>query len=417
MKISVLSRSKIHTVILLWLALLLSVPLSGNLAMAESPTTLRVALYPYVPDRRELFYELEAAFESEHPGVNLELVESSDLTSDYYSGGIQKVYADVYEIDTILLSDMIQIGKIAPLAPPNLDFTTEAIEAVTRHNQTYGVPHWLCGNFLFYRKGDTEIENAASWTALNKVFSRRGTPLFVDFKGSSTLGEWYLTMLTGLYGLNVAQHTVMQSSVLDKSVVSQLTAILKGCPSGFCRNDDLHNRVGFYARAFMTGSSSAYVGYSETIHFGLQNNLHNCLPTSGCLKESDVAIRKLPAIQSAGQAEGLGWVDALTIDAQLSGRKKALAIEFIEFAVSERAYRMVLEPEWGKAPRYLIPAYKISNIKSAPLYDQFYIAHAGRKTGILLGLNNQLRELGEKLDCALPFDRADEKTIKECQGN
>ena len=57
---------------------------------AEVAVTLRVALYPYVPDRIGLFHKIESVFEQEHPGVNLELVEDADLLSDYYSGGLEK---------------------------------------------------------------------------------------------------------------------------------------------------------------------------------------------------------------------------------------------------------------------------------------------------------------------------------------
>ena len=72
---------------LLILIILGFIALSGVVG-AQSPETLRVALYPYVPDGRSLFFKLEAAFEASHPGVNLELVESKPLVDDYYDGGL-----------------------------------------------------------------------------------------------------------------------------------------------------------------------------------------------------------------------------------------------------------------------------------------------------------------------------------------
>jgi thiamine pyridinylase len=114
------------------------------------------------------FEKLESRFECDRPGVNVVLVSSANATDDYYSDdesahkGFQYVSADVYEIDTILLTEFIALGKIAPISLPYDDFAPEAIEAVSRGGKVYGVPHWRCGNFLFYRAGDVEIANARS---------------------------------------------------------------------------------------------------------------------------------------------------------------------------------------------------------------------------------------------------------------
>src|SRR5262245_12688082 len=62
--------------------------------------TLRVALYPAVPQRRALFAQLEHQFERMYPGVNVELVETYEeagqtksLADNYYSGGLAKIQA------------------------------------------------------------------------------------------------------------------------------------------------------------------------------------------------------------------------------------------------------------------------------------------------------------------------------------
>ncbi len=388
--------------------------LSTATSKENEATTLRVALYPYVPNRLALFYRVEEIFEARNPGVNLELVDDTTLIWEYYSGGLQATTADVYEVDTILLSDLVKSGKISAIKLPPGSYTDEAISAVTREGQVYGVPHWLCGNFLFYKKGDKEIENAATWKDLNEVLLNRNEAMFVDFKGKSTLGEWYLTALSGIYGLEKAQSLVLENDVLDENAVSNLQVMLKSCPAGFCRNDDLHDRTGYYARAFIAGKSSGYVGYSESIHFGIQYSINNCTSTSGCLPTDDIAVRRLPGYSDSLVNEGIGWVDALALDANLDDKKKKLATSFIEFMVSEEAYQAILEPEWGEAPKYLIPAKTDIEIENAPLYDSFYKAHSGRKTGTLVGLNNKLREIGKKLDCKLPISRADTKTLEKC---
>lgn len=389
---------------------------SSPLAVAQQnqeSITLNVALYPYVPLRRDLFFELEQAFENKYPGINVQLVEEKNLHFYYYSGGLVKVNADIYEIDTILLSDMISAGKIGPIDLPYDDFTEAALESVTRNGKVYAVPHWICGNFLFYRKGDLAIQNAKSWQELIGVFEKRQQTIFVDLKGKSTLGEWYLTLLASKIGLDRAQKEVIASTELDTDVIDLLGRVLENCPAGYCRNDMLHDRTGYYARAFVRGQAAAYVGYSETLHYGLQYVLENCDATSGCLTEREVAVRKLPSIDQNRYNEGLGWVDGLALDKGLAGRKRKMAKAFIDFLVSDEAYRLVLEPEWGEAPKYLLPARRVK-IGNAPIYPELFASHAGRRTGTVQGLNGQLRKIGKKLDCTLPFERTELEQQASC---
>ena len=214
--------------------------------------------------------------------------------------------------------------------------------------------------------------------------------------------------------MDTAQSLVLAQDGLDGTALSKLNLMLKSCPTGYCRSEDLHDRAGYYARAFVTGMSSGYVGYSESIHFGIQYSIDNCTQTSGCVSVDDIAVRRPPGFHGAAINEGIGWVDALTLDANLDSNKKQLATQFIEFMVSDAAYKAVLEPEWGEAPKYLIPAKTGVTIENAPLYTSFYRSHTGRKTGTSIGLNDKLREIGKKLDCALPISRTDTETLQRC---
>ena len=104
--------SKIRAAVLL-LCLLAGV-VAPQLAQATSDAiTLRIALYPYVPERYALFALLAQGFQRRNPGVTLDLVEV-DPARDYYAGGLVALDADVYEIDTILLDEVIR-RQVAPL--------------------------------------------------------------------------------------------------------------------------------------------------------------------------------------------------------------------------------------------------------------------------------------------------------------
>ena len=383
------------------------------------PITLRVALYPYVPDRMRIFQILEAEFECMHPGLNLELVEERNASDRYYDfdvdkrRGFQFVEADVYEIDTILLSDFIKSKKISPIDLPYGDFEEGAVKAVARNGKTYAVPHWLCGNFLFYRQGDEAIKNAKTWAELSKILQGRGQNLLVDLKGKLTLGEWYLTMLSELIGIDAAQAAITSGGPLDDRAIATIGTVLQNCPLGYCRSQVLHERTGIYARAFIRGQAAAYIGYSESIHLGLRENWDNCIPGSGCLKERDIAVRRLPAAIDSGTGVGLGWVDGLAIDAKLTGDKRDLALAFIRFVTDSATYKLLLAPEWPYRSRYLLSARPLGDIEDALLYPALHAAHVGRQTGTAENLNPALRKFVEKVDCKLPRDRDDGT---ECTG-
>ncbi|XIA62053.1 hypothetical protein ACFIOY_20415 [Bradyrhizobium sp. TZ2] len=104
------------------------------------------------------------------------MISTKNATDNYYSDdeakkqGFRFVEADIYEIDTILLADFVATGKITTIELPFQDFAPEAVDAVTREGKIYGVPRWLCGNFLFYRRGDDQIRTARTWTELRSIW-------------------------------------------------------------------------------------------------------------------------------------------------------------------------------------------------------------------------------------------------------
>lgn len=386
--------------------------------------TLRVALYPYVPDARELFFKLEAVFEATYPGVNLELVESySDpktgdvvpLSQTYYNGGLTQVEADIYEIDTVLLDEMVRKNKLAPIILPNRNFVPGSAAAVQLAGSTWGVPHWACGNFLFYEKGDSAIEQARTWEELAAVFGKTGG-LLLDLKGTSTLGEWYMTALAAAEGDTTVLLQKLRTPDLSQEAVNKLSLFLQRCPVGYCRSEALHDQAGSYAKLFVHRKARAYIGYSETLHSALQEIADDCMPTDGCRFPEQIAVRALPTGTSQGRQ--IGWVDALSLSSRLSERKKQLALSFIEFATSWEGYRLVLNPEWPSAPRYLLPAVSWIDSEAKlqpPLYPELARAFGSRAIMTADGLNDLLRKHGKSLECALPPERGDQTWQRKCQ--
>jgi thiamine pyridinylase len=381
--------------------------LSALTLLGGCASTLKVALYPYVPARHQLFLDLEAAFEQKHKGVDVIFVEPAIWQEKYYKADAkdiaQKLQADIYEIDTIRLSDFIENGVIAPLPAMSLEGVEPmALEAVTRNAKVYAVPHWLCGKVLIYRADAQYIEKAQTWDELIDGARSHREPIVFDLYGTTTIGEWYLSLLADKKGLPEAQAEVVSMSEPDLQVMATLERLLAVCPHPYCRNSDLHEIPGFYAKEFARKKAIAYIGYSETLHYAIEQLKTGCGPESQCLKEEEIRIKPLPRLTAAATGPALGWVDGLALSAKLDGRKKALALEFIKDAVSRGAYEKALQPEWPLIPRYLIPATHHIEYEGAPLYPHIYEAFKGRATGTRAGLNSRLRELAEKrVHCGL----------------
>ena len=85
--------------------------------------------------------------------------------------------------------------------------------------------------------------------------------------------------------------------------------------------------------------------------------------------------------------------------------------EFISFLTSWDGYRLVLDPEWPDAPRYLLPAVRFSSDELAalgPLYPAFFGAYQERIFLTGDGIDDELRAKGQLLDCALSSEPSDE---------
>lgn len=383
-------------------------------AACQQPALLRVALYPYVPDGRGLFQELEAAFEASHPGVNLELVETfrepisgelTPLSRSYYSGGLLSAEADVYEIDTVLLDDMVHAGKLTALGSVTDRFVEGALAASSVDGSIWAIPHWVCGNFLYYAADDHEIREAATWDALLEVLDHGAGGLLIDLS-ASTLGEWYITALAAGGAGRQEILRDLAAPALDEEVVSLLAETLDSCPAGSCRSDTYHDRVGYYARRFARGQARAYVGYSEMVHFALSEIANDCGLDDACLSAESIAVRALPRAQ--GGTAAVGWVDGLAVAADLPRERERLAREFISFLTSWDGYHLVLDAEWPDAPRYLMPAVRFSSDELAalaPLYPAFFGAYQDRLFLTGDGIDEVLRAKAQLLDCALPSGR------------
>ncbi len=391
---------------------------------------LKVALYPYVPEKAAMYWRVEQQFEDKHPGVDLRYV---DLGAYYYSGQLmeafQKSQADVIEVDTVFLRDLVD-GELVQKLPDNLlpanTFFEYAQKAGVVNGETYGAPHWICGNFIYFRKDDPEYDRFKAIDSLEDLERILGRPsgsssaLMLDLRGSSTLGEKYLDALLDTYVDPVETLKRVDPCKLDQSALASLNRLFSLSPGGLCDSDKHHEFGQYYARQFGHRKARAMIGYSERMHFVVDHYLHGVRedePAVGRIKWTwndaigryvahgfdDVDV--VPATMSDKGSTMLSWVDALCIRKGVTGQTKNDAVAFIQFFNAEKLTAEVLTPEYGHAPRYLLPARLAvyedkSLLQAAPLYARFRqvmhkgISLRGRK------LNDKLRKIGKAIETA-----------------
>jgi thiamine pyridinylase len=402
--------------ILVLAAVLFSVQLTTCTTLTQeehSPRrALKVILYPFVPAKDALFHAIEQEFETAHPLIDLQIV---DLESNYYetekAGAITNTEADVYELDSIFLVDLVKGERLQPLPdrlrPAHGQFVRVAEQASQYEGTWYGVPHWICTNFLFFQKGDA-LQDAGSFADLERMIGShhdRGKGLLIDIKGKSTIGELYLDALIDNFGSLEKAAPYLYKEHINQEAEATLGRAVSLCDTGYCRNDDYHKTPGFYARRFARHDGRALVGYSERLFYVLDERLKFC--RNGVEKEHEcvdsqwIDFIELPL--SASGSQPFAWVDTFAIAKVCSGQCLDDATAFIAFVTSKEQVKQSLLPAEYSAPRYLLPAhvalYTDDDLKKkSPLYRRMLssIQRALPVTGYQL--NTNLREIGKELD-------------------
>ena len=397
--------------------------LASGRGSADEPTTrrvLRVALYPFLPNRDSLFLRIQEEFEAAHPEIDLRYV---DLSSNYYNpakpNAITNTDADVWEVDSAFLLDLIEMKRIQPmpsdLRQPSGTYLPVAEAAGQMDGTVYGVPHWVCTNYLISLQGDplSRAKTLADLRAVLKGPRSKNSGLLFDLKGKSTLGEIYLDALMDRdRDLSVvSRHLTLET--FDSRIGAVLQEARTFCDSDLCRNDSYHDAEGFYARAFARKQGRALVGYSERLYYVHHEIMNSCKQTANdkaqanvdkendCIDPKKLVVTPLPLAESGSQP--FAWVDMLTISQKCTGQCQQDAVAFVRYVTSAEAVRSALIPGWLEAPRYLLPAlavlYSDKDIHAAaPLYRSLEPAVRNAIPVRGKSLVPNLRTIGDHLD-------------------
>lgn len=342
----------------LW-TLLASTLLCGSAAAQRSP--LRVALFPYLPDVGKdtlagMARRIEAEFEAANPGIDLQLRRMDPDDGAFYEPDSLAAWLtapagqgyDLVEVDAIMLGDLAGAGYLTPWATvDSSDWNNAALPALTHGGVLYGIPHWLCGDFILTRfpsvhaaRTVDELQQALSQASSNPI------KLSGAVGGSWTLPALYLHAWGDTYGTSGIPGAI--SPNLDAAVVAEMEEVLDFCELGTvntCLDKDVYtpdSSVAIYA----SGRSDAFIGFSERL---------SAIRLAG----GDVSQVRISAAPLGPRNTPVLYVDALTLRRGCDSACQAASAAFARYLLDPQTYGWMLMSRDAPAsapPRYLLPA-------------------------------------------------------------
>jgi hypothetical protein len=240
---------------------------------------LNVLLYASIPTDPKVGFTplvrwLTLSYQAAHTDVLLNLV--LDPTIDVYSFGNLKdaVFSakgfDVAEIDTVFLKWLKDEGLIGPARITGDDPWPVARQAVMIDGQPYGVPSWLCSDFLFSTGGDVQgIKTFSGLQAYMAKTSASRRALVGDLDGTWTIPAAYIQAFVQSHPSTTAANAV--AAPIDAAVIARLAKFGTWCAlsnADPCIDGTFHNaKDGAVEQDFVAESAANDLGFSERSFF------------------------------------------------------------------------------------------------------------------------------------------------------
>ena len=286
--------------------------------------TLTYAVYPYIPDAEYYQEIIERRWTEIEP--NIRLVRAK--WDCYYDGVPEGI--DVIMYDAVMRDALIEGGWIQPIDPGTVqdaeDIFPFALEDLTVNGKLYGLPVFLCGNFLIYDMDCTDLAEAVHLTdfrddsELLVINSERDSnrPQYIYEVLADTLGE-----ANPVAGEDEETDGLME--LIDRLAVDSHKS-----------DDDTQ-----VALAYDAGIGKGYIGFSESLRL-LSNRISQTGIKSISFSDQDDVTRL--------------YVDAAAINSKVKGARFEKCVELIN-VIAEADVLSALSVQNGAA-QYLLLARK-----------------------------------------------------------
>jgi thiamine pyridinylase len=345
----------------------------GN-GFAAMPTSLNVAIYPYVPRPDQFKSVITAEWKKIQPNVSLIFVTGWD-------GGYKKdpdQSYDVFVFDALYYDYFVSKNYLTPLTGQIAhldDFLNYALIGVTnsKTGAIYAIPQLGCGDFLFYRKDDAALAKASTISELVSAIGsctyycltpqiNANSGLLVDFSSVITDASDYIVSLsetTNKFPVPLPYN----SNQIDRTTANNIQNIV----SMASFSNALAGSYTDYQRAiwFNQGYGRAYVGFMESLSQIDSSKLNN------------IAFKPFPwSDNPSGAKKPLFYSDVIGVNTTTTTRGTTrLAIQLANLMASSNVITQCFDSSGASVPQYLLPVrptvYHVLGAKY-PLYKDMY---------------------------------------------
>jgi thiamine pyridinylase len=355
--------------------------------VTNNRTTLKVALFPYIPDSGGDNYAglqqfIKGDFERAFPQYNVELRQINP-SEDFYDLSTLITWLtdpvngyDVVEIDTVVLGDLVNTGLITPqwIAPSYLaDWNSAATTAIQFNQAYYAYPHLQCAFFLITYI--PEVSQAKTMDQL--VQSLGGTPsnihrivgnldsswdlpaLWLN-SAHDTYNDTYNTTARALHGYNIYTFDSLRKLARLCDTLAEPNRCLDGT------FDDPN----YMTDLFIQGQAAAMFGYSERLFRIIKNGFPGSINL--------VKVNPLPL--GTIRNEPVFFTDAFVFRQNMANDVRQAAETFVTYMGLPPIQAIFVgsgdNPSPNRVPRYLLPVSKLAYdqplLKLDPIYQQVF---------------------------------------------
>ena len=232
--------------------------LHGTVFGEERVDTLTYAVFPYLPDieyYQELIEERWAKLEPD-----IELVRANwDCYYDDKPEGI-----DVVMYDAVMRDTFVNAGWIEPIDPKAVqeseDIYAFALEGLTVQDKLYGIPVFLCGNFLIYDRDYRAFAAAERITDL----AQESEILVINIEDSWNRPQYIIEILADMHAeANPKLEGSAEANLsLDESAKEIMSLVDTLAIKDHKKDEDPQ-----VALAYDAGIGQGFIGFSENMRF------------------------------------------------------------------------------------------------------------------------------------------------------
>jgi hypothetical protein len=321
---------------------------------------------------------LALSYQAAHPEVLLNLVIDPSIEVYDFNKLKGSVFSatgfDVAEIDTVFLKWLKDQGLISPAHITGDEPWPVGKAAVTLNGKVYGVPSWLCSDFLFSTGSDVgHIKTFADLQAFLAKASRSRRSLVGDLYGTWTIPALYLQAYVQSHADMTADAAA--AAPIDAAVIARLAEFGAYCSFANgdpCIDGTLHSannaKDGMIEQDFDAEQAAADLGFSERSFFL-------------AYYQSVLAPLSLTAMPWGDKPDAprLVYSDAFLTNRAACGTDPcdtdaAAFANFMTAAATKKYIAMADDLPGGDPPRHLLvatkPFYDDKEVRSDPVYSQ-----------------------------------------------